>query len=216
MDRDTQAVDPMQMVIDRLKDIRRKRNLTAQQLAEAMTKAGVRWEYGVVTKLETGRRKALSVTELLALAYVLDVSPLSLLTPEDDAEMVQATPTMTLTGEALGRWIAGQRPKYVGDPPFDPLDADTFDWAAQLPRWRRAEILLERRKENAEVMKSWQRTSPEIVAIHAEISRRIEAGELPPDVLETWKSAMTTAGLRLTSPTGEHVDIPIPQPESEQ
>lgn len=111
----------------------------------------------VIANIESGRRPYVTVDELLVLASALKVSPLSLLTPEDDTAAVQATPTMTLTGEALGRWIAGHEPERPGEPPFDPLDVDTFDWAAHLPRWRRAEILLERREQDAEVMKHMRR-----------------------------------------------------------
>ena len=42
------------------------------------------WTRIVVTKLETGRRQSVSVEELLALAYVLNVAPVHLLVPWDD------------------------------------------------------------------------------------------------------------------------------------
>lgn len=94
----------MQTVVDRMKELRRKRGLTAQQLAEQMTRVGVPWEHGVVTKLETRRRKSLSITEWLALACVLDVPPVSLLLPVEDVDY-QVTPEITLRASRVGAWI---------------------------------------------------------------------------------------------------------------
>lgn len=100
----------MQTVVSRLKELRRRRGLTAQQLADGMSDAGIPWEYGVVAKLETGRRKALSVAEWLALARVLDVPPVALLLPEEDTEY-QVTPgSAPLSAHAVGEWLISPKP----------------------------------------------------------------------------------------------------------
>lgn len=100
---------PLQVVIDRMRELRTKRRMTAQQLAEAMTRAGVQWEAGVVTKLETGRRKSLSVTEMLALAYVLDVAPVHLLVPPDAYDVpYPLAEGVEVSAHDVRGWIRGQ------------------------------------------------------------------------------------------------------------
>ncbi|WP_143539446.1 hypothetical protein [Saccharopolyspora spinosa] len=134
---------------------------------------------------------------------------MSLLTPKDDLATVDVTPSLTLEGEALGKWIAGREPEFAGVPPFDTEDSDTFQWEADLPAWRRVEILDERLQRDAEIRKSFRRTD----ALRAEIERRIEAGELPADVHTAWKWRATTDSWTLTSPSGECVEIPRPESE---
>lgn len=118
MEGDSKSTDPTQAVIERVKELRRKRGLTAQQLAERMTKAGVPWEAGVVTKLETGRRKSISVAELLALAYVLDVALVHLIVSADDdgGAPYAMTPTLSVRAAQARRWIRGQDPLPGQDP----------------------------------------------------------------------------------------------------
>lgn len=99
-----------------------------------MTKVGVPWQRMVVVKLETGRRQGLSVSELLALAYVLNVAPVHLLVPplpaplapldggrdarpEDDpndpndtATTYQVTPEVSVPVYRVRQFIRGYRP----------------------------------------------------------------------------------------------------------
>lgn len=102
--------DPMQVVINRMRELRDKVGMTSQELADAMSRAGVPWEGGVVTKLETGRRKSLNVTEMVALAYVLGVAPVDLLVPGDlaDDEPYNIAPNVATTADAAREWIRGQ------------------------------------------------------------------------------------------------------------
>lgn len=128
---------PTGTIAGRVRALRRVRNWSAQKLAEAMTEVSVEWNRGVVTKLENGHRESVSVVEWLALAYVLNVSPLSLVTPQNDQLTVQVTPTVTMTGEGLGQWIAGLEPRQPGRPPFDVAGTD---WRRELPGWRLVEL----------------------------------------------------------------------------
>jgi transcriptional regulator with XRE-family HTH domain len=117
---------PMQTVVSRMKALRAQRGLTTQGLAEAMTRVGVPWEAGVVTKLETGRRKSVSVAELLALAYVLDVAPVHLLVPLENGGTYEITPTVTALTEEVRAWCRAQfalpgtdRRKFFSEVPED-------------------------------------------------------------------------------------------------
>lgn len=70
--------------------IRQRRGLSGAKVAERMGDAGVSWTRGTIAKLETGRRQTVSIDEVIALAYALDVPVVHLLPPtlkEDAAEL---------------------------------------------------------------------------------------------------------------------------------
>lgn len=82
-----------------------------------MTEVGVSWDRSIVANLENGRRASVSVEELLALAYVLNVAPIHLLVPSGD----QSEPYVYLPNgwaanrEVVRAWIAGRRPMHGQD-----------------------------------------------------------------------------------------------------
>jgi len=98
----------MQVVVKNMKDLRLRHGLTAQRLAEQMTAIGIPWEAGVVTKLETGRRKSVSVDELLALACVFDVTPLALLLPASNTAY-RVAPKIIEQADDVAKWIVGTK-----------------------------------------------------------------------------------------------------------
>ena len=88
--------------------VRRQRGIrdwSAAQLAGEMTKAGVPWNADVVVNLEHGRRKSLRVHELIALAYILDTSPLDLLVSSIGTYPV--LPGLAADPEAVRAWFRG-------------------------------------------------------------------------------------------------------------
>lgn len=91
-----------------------------------MTQAGVPFDKTVVANLETGRRRFVTVSELLALAYVLDVAPVHLLVPiDDDATAYQAVPgAVAVPPEVARSWVRG----------FDVIgDMDIRRFASEVP-----------------------------------------------------------------------------------
>lgn len=54
----------------RIKSMRKRRGWTADRLAEEMTKIGISWNHGIVTKLETGRRQSVTLDEAMAITEV--------------------------------------------------------------------------------------------------------------------------------------------------
>jgi len=72
-----------------------------------MTEAGVKWDRSVVANLESGRRASVSVEELLALAYVLEVAPVHLIVPVDADGWFAVTPDLSTTNEYARAWIRG-------------------------------------------------------------------------------------------------------------
>lgn len=75
------AWSPTAAVAHRVREVRKRRGLTAQELADKLTEQGVPWQRSTVAKLENGNRQEVTLTEWLALAAVLNVSPLHLLVP---------------------------------------------------------------------------------------------------------------------------------------
>src|SRR5690606_40846008 len=69
-------------VAQQVRTARRRRGWTAAELGAAMTRVGVQWDRFAVTKLENGKRKTLTLTELAALARVLEIPPVLLLFPD--------------------------------------------------------------------------------------------------------------------------------------
>jgi transcriptional regulator with XRE-family HTH domain len=105
------AWSPTATVAKRVREIRRRRGLTADDLAKGLAEQGIPWERSTVAKLENGNRQNISLTEWLALAAVLNVAPLHLLLPIDDAEApYQVTPKRTEPVEQARGWVRGHWP----------------------------------------------------------------------------------------------------------
>lgn len=68
-------------VMERVKRLRKQRQLTQADFAELVRAEGVRMPWHVVANLETGRRAGVLVDELCAFAVVLDVPVAELLEP---------------------------------------------------------------------------------------------------------------------------------------
>lgn len=101
----------MDAVRARVKELRGRKGWSGAELGEKLAALGVPWNRSVVANFESGRRPAVSVQELLALAVVLDVAPVNLLVPLD-SEPYRVTPAGTephSSGE-VWRWMRGQQP----------------------------------------------------------------------------------------------------------
>lgn len=127
---------PHRVIAVRVRELRKRRNLTAARLAEEMTKAGVKWDRTIVTNLENGRRSAVSVEEALALAYVLDVAPVHLLVPLESDGWYAVTPGGYSTrNDRVRAWIRGTY-ALEGHTDlrsyFSEVPADEFDREAEL------------------------------------------------------------------------------------
>ncbi|MEV0209420.1 helix-turn-helix domain-containing protein [Streptomyces sp. NPDC050788] len=106
-----EPADPTGTVRARVKELRRRKGLTAAELGEELAKLGVPWNRAIVTNFELGRRPAVSVQEVMALALVLDVAPVNLLVPLD-SQPYRVTPEgahVQGSGD-VWRWLRGDRP----------------------------------------------------------------------------------------------------------
>ncbi len=99
----------MGVIARRVREVRSRHQMTAQDLAERMTTLGLPWNRTTVVKLENGRRENVSVTELLVLAEALATAPVNLLVPVTD-EPYQVTPARTESSDVVREWVRGNKP----------------------------------------------------------------------------------------------------------
>lgn len=124
------------VVADRVREVRRRRGLTAAQLAVRCAALGMPdLTASTLSNIETGRRdetgrrrRDVSVDELLTLAAALDVAPVHLLVPPlgspltavlaepNDEALYAVTPTRATRIYRVRQWIRGERPLPDADP----------------------------------------------------------------------------------------------------
>jgi transcriptional regulator with XRE-family HTH domain len=93
----------------RVKELRKRQGITAQRLGDLLQEQGLRWDRFTVANLESGKRQSVTLTEWLALARVLDVSPLHLLVPLGEVEF-DILPEETVTASGARAWLRGTDP----------------------------------------------------------------------------------------------------------
>lgn len=106
-----EAVGPVETIAQRVKELRARRGWTAAQLGKEMEKYGPRWDRFAVANLETGKRKNVTVSELMALALALDVAPTHLIIPLDDRPY-KIAPNYTLPTLDAREWFRGNVPLF--------------------------------------------------------------------------------------------------------
>jgi len=108
-------LDVVTNVAKRVKELRARKGLNAQEVGDRMwERTGIRWDRFTVANLETGRRKNITVPELLALARVLDVAPVHLLVPVDD-QPFRLLPKEVQPADRVRAWVCGEEPLPMTD-----------------------------------------------------------------------------------------------------
>ncbi|MFJ9858891.1 helix-turn-helix transcriptional regulator [Streptomyces albogriseolus] len=102
----SEAVGPVQAVAARVSELRKRKDMTAAEVGRRMTVQGLKWDRFTVANLESGKRQSITITEWLALARVLDVSPLHLLVPLEEVEF-SVTPTEAVPASRARAWLRG-------------------------------------------------------------------------------------------------------------
>lgn len=94
----------------RVKEIRERKGWFQQDLADRLGAAGYPMNRVTVAKVEAGKR-GVTVDDLLALAAVLNVSPVRLMLPDAAGEEpVSITPAVSVPAWAAWAWAEGQGP----------------------------------------------------------------------------------------------------------
>ncbi len=95
------------IVGERLKQLRKTQGIGYAELSRKLAQVGCAIAELGLRKIENGERKV-SVDDLLALAYALDVAPVTLLVPDVDAgDIVEGT---GLTAAKLWAWVRAEEP----------------------------------------------------------------------------------------------------------
>jgi transcriptional regulator with XRE-family HTH domain len=116
---------PSDVVAARVRQVRKRRELTVPELAERCAAIGApQLTAQAIYKIEGQRESAtrsprqVTVDELLALAAALNVAPVHLLVPVDDvAAPYDVTATVNQQAWAVREWIRGTRPLFDDDDP---------------------------------------------------------------------------------------------------
>jgi transcriptional regulator with XRE-family HTH domain len=102
------VVDPSDNVARRIRELRTRRGWSAERLAKACADVGrPELNRSVIANIESRRRREVTLEEAVTLAYVLDVAPVHLMVPVDDAELYLGTPD-PLPNPAARAWIRGE------------------------------------------------------------------------------------------------------------
>ncbi len=131
----------------RVAEYRRKRGLTAQQLSDELkAQLGLDMKRTVIGGLESGVRKAVTLTEIMGLAYVLRVSPLLLLFPVGTEDTIEVLPGRSVDTWAAAKWFSGEAifPTHWPDD-HEKAWRELRETALPLQLYREHERMLERR-----------------------------------------------------------------------
>jgi transcriptional regulator with XRE-family HTH domain len=93
-----------QVVADQVKTLRERHGISQQRLADTLG-----WTQSAVARLENGRR-TISVSDLLALAWALDVAPVYLLAGSFQTGDVPIHETLRVPPQHMRKWIRGGEP----------------------------------------------------------------------------------------------------------
>jgi transcriptional regulator with XRE-family HTH domain len=116
-----------------LREARRLKRWTQQELADALAELGAKIDATAITRIERGVR-SVSLDEVVLIAAALGVSPMHLFVPLDDKAPVQVAPGLVRPAADVRAWVRGQRPLRVSDD--DRLfytQAPDNDWASVIP-----------------------------------------------------------------------------------
>jgi transcriptional regulator with XRE-family HTH domain len=89
------SAPPSKVLHKRLREVRRLKGWTQQDLAEALGRTGVDLSAFAIARME-GDNRGVSLDEAIAISAVLDVSPLHTLVPLDNGSIRQ-TPQLEVT-----------------------------------------------------------------------------------------------------------------------
>lgn len=103
------------VVARRIKEVRLKRGLKAQDLAKRCAERGMpHLSAATLSNIETGRRddegrrrRNITVDELLVLADALDIAPVHLMVPIEGVEEYPVTPNLSTRSPVVRSWIRG-------------------------------------------------------------------------------------------------------------
>lgn len=167
--------------------------MSAEQLAEAVTAAGLPYTRSQVTNLEAKRRANITVGEVAVLAQVLGVPPLLLIFPLDGADQIEVLPGRRAETWAAAKWFTGDSGLPGEDPMTWTLVRELREHDHVLVEFHTEQVILERQTLEE------QRLRRQMTAIIGGYERDIDLANVDPDQLEhpevrrSWVSWRTLA-----------------------
>jgi transcriptional regulator with XRE-family HTH domain len=146
---------PSEVFRRRLREVRQIRGWTQQELATELDKAGVKLGEFAIARLESGKRRGVTLDEVIAVAAVLGVSPLHMLVPLDDTRVHLAPLLPAIRAVDARAWLRGQRPLRQADERvfYTQTPDSEADWFPLVPGpWR-----FRSRKEFEAGREKWER-----------------------------------------------------------
>jgi transcriptional regulator with XRE-family HTH domain len=106
------AKSPGQVFAQRLAEVRRRVDLSQQELADRVSELGYKMAQPTVARIEKGGTRAenVSLKELLVFAFALGVCPTNLFTPLDEETRLEITPQVSALPRHARDWIRGTQP----------------------------------------------------------------------------------------------------------
>jgi transcriptional regulator with XRE-family HTH domain len=131
-----------QIFAKRLAEVRKARGWSQKELAERMTELGHRIHRVRLAKIEKERARAVTLEDVLALSYALDVSPLYMVTPiappsdpaEPETRLLIAGERQPAEADDARAWLRGEEPLLNQDPYVFTFERPARDIPAALER----------------------------------------------------------------------------------
>lgn len=123
-----------------LRRLRRRRDLSQQQLAERLEQLGRPLRASAVMKIESGDRRV-DVDDLVAIAVALNVPLAALLLPDvGEDEEVAVVPSQAVPAWSAWKWATGQHSLLTGLEDLNDrgVQDQELSFAAERPSWLRA------------------------------------------------------------------------------
>lgn len=121
------SADLTNRIATEVKRLRGKRS--GQWLADRTQELGYAISRTTISELENGKRKYVTVAELVVLARALNTAPLALIYPEPFEAAVEVLPGVSAPGSTALQWFAGET---AMEPWHDSVDPDWQDFQANL------------------------------------------------------------------------------------
>jgi transcriptional regulator with XRE-family HTH domain len=180
---------------------RKRRGMSAQQLADECARLGYAVPRSVLTNLENGRRETVSVPEWLVLAAALRVGPLLLVFPVGRFDEIEPLPDVTVSPWDAVKWAETGRMLGIDGGPFQE-DAELIGQYRRheefVRTWEQSRTSGRQIRERLEMPNEWlvehDAHPAEIRAELAEAKQREEHAAL---MVKQVRAALTRAGVHL-------------------
>ena len=127
---DERRQDPIAAIVaGRVRELRDRRGWSGTELAERMAEAGMpQFDRGILANFESGRRRSISVDEVLVLALVLDVAPVHLFVPVEEVRVERGW--WTVSAGPVREWVRGNYPLPSQDSKVYRTEVPDEEWRA--------------------------------------------------------------------------------------